>query len=312
VTETSKISVVIPCYNVADCVEASLNSVLGQTYQNVEIVCVDDGSQDDTLEMLEYFRDACPGRVRVLTGENRGAPAARNRGLAESDGPIIQFLDADDALAPDKLEHQIGLLNAAAEEPDLIAGAFVRKLLTGEKRMLRPEASDPWTALLRARLGVTSSNLWKRESVLAAGAWKEDMRSSQEYELMFRMLGNGARVLFDHEPLTLVNERPESISYTNRGDNWLRYIQLRRDIEELLRTNKMMTTERETALQEMLFRALRSLFPHAPHRAVELHNQLIPREFVPVGHSRPYRLLYHVLGFGFTERIRRLLHRQGN
>ena len=90
-----KISIVIPVYNAADYLPQTLESVLGQSLRDIEVICVDDGSTDRSLAILHDFA-ARDKRVRVLQQENRHAGIARNTGLEASSGEYVHFLDADD------------------------------------------------------------------------------------------------------------------------------------------------------------------------------------------------------------------------
>lgn len=89
------VSVIIPVYNVEKYIKESLDSVLNQTMQNLEVICIDDGSTDNSLYILQEYQKA-DSRVRVLTQENQGSGLARNRGMKQAHGKYIAFLDADD------------------------------------------------------------------------------------------------------------------------------------------------------------------------------------------------------------------------
>lgn len=99
------VSVIIPTYNSADFIEKALESVFRQTYQNFEILVIDDGSTDTTKIILEKYRD----RIRYYYQENTGPAGARNRGIRMALGEYIAFLDADDIWLPTKLEKQVAL-----------------------------------------------------------------------------------------------------------------------------------------------------------------------------------------------------------
>jgi len=101
------VSILIPCYNAEKYLEETLNSALSQTWQNIEIIVVDDGSIDNSLSIAKRFAS---NKVKVISQENRGASAARNRALKEAQGDFIQYLDADDLLNPIKIEDQLLLL----------------------------------------------------------------------------------------------------------------------------------------------------------------------------------------------------------
>ena len=108
-SESPLVSVVIPTYNTARYLPATLSSVLGQTYRSLEIVLVDDGSTDATSEIVKPFQ--ADSRFRYLPQPNGGAARARNRGVIESRGEFVAFLDADDLWLPQKLEKQMPLFS---------------------------------------------------------------------------------------------------------------------------------------------------------------------------------------------------------
>jgi glycosyltransferase involved in cell wall biosynthesis len=106
------VSVIIPAYNAYDFIVETINSVVSQTYSPIEIIVVDDGSQDNTSELVQStFGDG----VKLLTQVNSGPSAARNRGILESTGEYIAFLDADDIWLPEKIENQIALMEKQAD-----------------------------------------------------------------------------------------------------------------------------------------------------------------------------------------------------
>ena len=106
-----RVSVITPVYNMEETIEASVRSVLGQTLQDLELICVDDGSTDRTGAILDRLAQEDP-RLRVIHQENRGVSAARNTGLASAAGETVAWLDGDDQMGPQALEK----LNAALLE----------------------------------------------------------------------------------------------------------------------------------------------------------------------------------------------------
>jgi glycosyltransferase involved in cell wall biosynthesis len=103
------VSVIIPAYNRAHTVAETVDSVLQQTYPNLEVILVDDGSTDNTQEVLRGYRD----RIRVVRQDNAGQMAARNRGIQESCGEIVTFLDSDDLWLPTCVERHVKVLQKA-------------------------------------------------------------------------------------------------------------------------------------------------------------------------------------------------------
>ena len=109
------ISIIIPVYNVENYLHVCLNSVLKQTYQDFEIICIDDASTDSSLEILKYFEKK-DSRIKVLKNDsNKGQGYSRNRGLELAQGKYISFLDGDDWLSPDAFE----ILIQKAEQDNL-------------------------------------------------------------------------------------------------------------------------------------------------------------------------------------------------
>ena len=98
-----KVSVIIPVYNVEKYLRECIDSILNQTLHELELICVDDGSTDGSLEILQTYEKK-DNRVTVLTQHNQGAGAARNKGLQIAKGEYLSFLDADDFFAPGMLE----------------------------------------------------------------------------------------------------------------------------------------------------------------------------------------------------------------
>jgi glycosyltransferase involved in cell wall biosynthesis len=108
-----KVSILIPAYNAAPWIEEALASALSQDYADCEIIVVDDGSADDTVLRARRMAESSSGQIRIATQPNHGAAAARNHALSLAAGNWIQYLDADDLLAPDKISVQMRALSSA-------------------------------------------------------------------------------------------------------------------------------------------------------------------------------------------------------
>lgn len=119
--ENPLLSVIVPVYNAARFIPRCLESLLGQTYRNLEIICVNDGSADDSAAVLDAYA-AKDSRVKVIHKENAGVSEARNRGLALAKGDIIGFCDADDAYVPGALERVVALFESA--ECEIVVTGF--------------------------------------------------------------------------------------------------------------------------------------------------------------------------------------------
>src|SRR5215203_414283 len=140
------VSVVIPCYNQAHFLGEAIESILDQSHPNFEIIVVDDGSPDDTSEVATRYP-----KVRLVRQENQGLSAARNSGLARSEGEYVVFLDADDRLLPGALEEGLECFEAHPECA-FVSGRY--RLIAGDGSFLRQThqpilSEDRYAALLR-------------------------------------------------------------------------------------------------------------------------------------------------------------------
>ncbi len=322
--DTPTASVVIPCHNCAATVERAVRSALAQSRPPIEVICVDDGSTDGTLEVLGRLAAEAPGRIRMIVQPNAGACAARNRGLAHVTASYVQFLDADDWIHPSKLSHQLGLVASKAAHsargsapgdpasgdlasggPDIIAGSYTRLRLDGREVVRIAWPRDVWAALAWVRLGITSANLFRRAAVEAVGGWNEAWASSQEYELMFRLLCNGARVLFDQETLTGLYQQPASITQSAPEANLLRRIELGAAIRAHVRG---MGDDRALCQTEAaLFALVQMRCAFDVQRGVASYREHFGPGYVPPpasGAGWAYRQLHRTLGFGLAQRVR--------
>jgi glycosyltransferase involved in cell wall biosynthesis len=305
------VSAIIPCYNVEQYIAACLRSVLDQDVVLNEIICVDDGSSDGTVAVIRALQTEHPGRITLIEGPHRGASAARNAGLAVATGEYIQFLDADDVLLPGKLSGQLALV-AAHQHRDLVVGDYTVVHANGHREHIKSLAHGPWMGLIKTRIGSTCSNLWKRRTVLAAGAWNEGLASSQDHELIFRMLIGGCSVAYDHRALTVVDKaRPGRISAVDATGNWNRYIELRVAVRDHLKDVDAGRFDAEIkAADQYLFMAMHLLAHIDLTLAVSLYHRHMPKGFVPEvskAITTRYVIAHRLLGFERAVRLGRLL-----
>ena len=186
------ISVIIPTYNRADTILRSVNSVLNQTYKDMELLIVDDGSTDNTKELIEQIDDS---RIRyIYLGANSGASNARNIGARHARGEWIAFQDSDDAWKPDKLSKQIAY---ASEHPEynLIYSSYIAHLT--EQDIYFPTEPLPsvmegdmfHTLLLRNVIGAPTM-LVKREAFLQSDGFDTAYQSLEDWEFVIRFSKN--------------------------------------------------------------------------------------------------------------------------
>src|SRR5262249_39603678 len=153
------VSILIPCFNAEKWVAQAIESALAQTWAEKEVIVVDDGSTDGSLEIIRRF----DGRIHWESGPNRGANAARNRVLELAHGEWLQYLDADDYLLPEKVHTQAEFAHRH-RDCDVIYSATVSEIkengqLVHEKHQI-PEPRDPWCLLAHWELPQTGGSLW--------------------------------------------------------------------------------------------------------------------------------------------------------
>lgn len=302
------VSIVLPCHNAEGHLERCLESLFTQTHRALELIAVDDGSTDATEAILTAAVARCPYPMRVIRQVNAGACAARNTGLYAATGDYVQFMDADDELLPEKIAHQVAI-GKAQMRPDIIAGRV--RTSTDEdgnesvERPFGPDDADEWLALMRHRLGRTSSLLLLRDAVAGAGGWDSAAKSSQEYDLLFRMLQRGARAVHDNEPLTCIHRRSGSISTADPGATWKRFVDLRMRILHHVERNHPGKDVRP--FHQALFDSLRTWHAFHPAEAERVYRQALPPGFKPgrsAATGRFYLLLHRAFGFAWANRIR--------
>lgn len=309
-----KVSIIIPCYNVEKYILDCLRSVECQTYSSVEVICIDDGSTDTTLAMIRLFQEDSNLDVAVLEQTNKGAPAARNRGLEYSSGAYLQFLDADDLLLPFKIEEQIEFVKVN-NRPDLVVGSYERHSMQGvienKKIYQATEIKDHWIQLMATDVGITSANLFSRKVFQSGGLWNEDLNSSQEYELMFQMLKKGSKIIYDPHINTIVRTRDSgSISQSNLKAKWQQHVSLKEEILKYLLLNESCLVQDD--FYQAFFENIRLLYPYDQKMACKLYQKYLPSSFKPKESSlsgRLYIFLFNLLGFRRTEDLRLLLRR---
>ncbi len=136
----SCISVIIPVYNVEKYLEECLNSVINQEFKNIEILCINDGSTDNSLSILEEFRNK-DNRIKVFSQTNKGISAARNLGLDNAKGDYIYFLDSDDYISPDYLKNMYDKI--VETNADLVINDNIIRFNDKDKKLQFPKSINP-------------------------------------------------------------------------------------------------------------------------------------------------------------------------
>lgn len=308
------VSVIIPCYNVEAYISECLNAIYNQSYRPIEVIAIDNNSSDNTLHLLEKFRNEVNKDLVVLKEIKKGAPAARNRGLKTSKGRIIQFLDADDLLLPEKIEHQIDYIFSKSQQLEkfnFLVGGMIKRTVNQQDSIIKPHP-DIVQGLFLNQAGNTSTNLFNRDFLEKVRGWDETLKSSQEYDLMFRLLQRSDHILIDESPLTVVRERVEGqISQSNPAPRFERIIQLLLRIVDYLRKEKISYFEKhKKTLLQRVFDYIRTLANHDLEKSVTYYHKLKAFHFKPSVSrisTKSYLFIYYLLGFKRAELFKRYL-----
>jgi glycosyltransferase involved in cell wall biosynthesis len=211
------VSVVMSVFNAGPYLEASIESVLRQSLDSFEFVILDDGSTDDSNRIIRsYARDHAS--IVLIEQENRGIPAARNRGIALASHDLIANMDADDVMMPNRLERQSIFLQ---QNPEIAVACSYARLINSAGRVVgesRPEFPPP------DRIGMepskflaftNSSAMMRKQAVLSTGGYRKEFPYAEDQDLWGRLIARGSKIAVQPEFLMLHRVYSSSISMRN-------------------------------------------------------------------------------------------------
>lgn len=275
-TSPPLVTAILPCFNAAATLPRAIGSVRAQSYPNIEIIAVDDGSRDGTLALLRG-----QAGVRVITQPNAGAAAARNAAIAVAQGEFLAFLDADDEWHPDKLAQQITLL---ADNPAIVLVGCRAEVvgLDGLRQPVNPTRAPPtgkqaWRTMLHHSFFIPSVLAARTEVVRRIGGFTARMRAGEDdQDFCIRMALEG-EVGFVDAALMTMYQQPGSLSQTH------------------------LSREHETVLPMILdhCRALAPRLSRAELRKIlGARYSQIGRNIYPAAPATGFRLLAKAIGYG--------------
>ncbi len=208
---SNKISVIIPLYNGAKYIQQALESVFQQTYNNYEIIIIDDGSTDESKQVLESYLD----KVKYIYQNNQGVAAARNKGLEVATGEYIAFLDQDDYFLPEKLESQVAKLEKRKNLGLVISGWQIVNEEGEGKSAVQPWLNLPQLdteELIIYKPVLLSAMLFRRNWLEKVGKFETNLYQTYDVELVLRLAAQGCRADWVRKALVCYRQHENNVS----------------------------------------------------------------------------------------------------
>ena len=297
------VSVLIPCYNASPWVGKAIESALNQTWPEREVVVLDDGSTDNSMETIRRYAP----HIRVNQQVNSGQNASRNRLTELGRGEWLIFLDADDEMAPDCVEQKMKVADGA----DVIYGTMEVACYVGEEktrfstRQAR-DFDDPIAMAFAWKYPNTSAMAFRKSAIVEAGGWDTTVKNCTDYALLFPLLRLGKKFRAAPGSVSLYRQwSPAQAVYQDPLRKLRTRFHLMRRSAEIFASAGLLTLERKSSFEVESFNLLRSLARINLSAAVELHKELLEwnPKFSAATHSPVYNQLYQFLGFSAAERV---------
>lgn len=215
-----QVSIIIPTYNRADVIVNSIQSILDQTYEQYELIIVDDGSTDDTELVIEQIND---NRIRYIKmPENKGVAAARNEGIRRAKYDYIAFQDSDDYWKKDKLEKQMGFLTTMPDIGLLYCPYECKKAdgstisVPNDSIPMSEKQGNIYEYMLRRNTIGTPSVLLRKKCLEKSGMFNESLTCLEDWEFFLR-ISKHYEIAFQNETLVYVNLSSDGVSHNVSG-----------------------------------------------------------------------------------------------
>ena len=203
------VSIIIPCYNSANTVCETLESVFKQTYKNIEVIIVNDGSTDDLEGVLKPYLDK-KDNITYFKQENKGLSGARNSGSKRAKGVYFLFLDADDLIAPDYLEKCVAVLDSQPNTKIVYSNG--RMFGAVDRKWKFPKYNF---RLLMLQNMIHAASMMRSADFFKAGMYDEQLSSYEDWNLWIGILKDGGDVVLLHELLFFYRKREDKTSLTD-------------------------------------------------------------------------------------------------
>jgi glycosyltransferase involved in cell wall biosynthesis len=297
------VSILIPAYNSESWIAYTIQSVLAQTWPRKEIIIVDDGSTDGTANIVRQYESST---LKLIQQENGGACRARNRALRECQGDYIQWLDADDLLAPNKIERQLARANNCITPNVLYTSAWGKFYYSPHKAKFQPTPlwqdldAIEWTILRLSNSWMMSNSSWLVSRWLTdqAGPWDERLVRNQDGEYFSRILSHSNHVKFVPDAFCYYRLANLSSVSSTRSREVNESLYLSNDLETRHVLKRESSERTRRACINRLSVGVSILAFEAPDLADKLRQRIIDLggEFVPRSTSRKFAFAKAFIG----------------
>ncbi|MBR9802985.1 glycosyltransferase family 2 protein [bacterium] len=309
-----KVSILIPCHNAERWVAEAIQSALDQTHEPKEVIVVDDGSTDNSINVIKTFG----ARIRWQSQPNRGGNYTRNRLLEMASGEWVQFLDADDYLLPTKIENQLSSTYASCTNEDgiqidciyspprIATYAHNGSLLTVDCTRIDDKAplEMQW---IRWQVAQTGTALWKADSLREIGGWNETYSCCQDNELTLRGIQSGLFFHLFNEPESVYRIwSTETVCRRNPGQVIQVKTTLLDEMLQWLQSNNTLTKATAAYAGQVFFELTRTLASIDISLATQYRLERIQKGHYSVSgpaSSHLYTLCTSIAGFEITEHL---------
>jgi len=300
------VSVIIPCFNAEKWIKEAINSCLNQTHINLEVIVIDDGSTDHSLDIIKSYGD----RVIWESQPNQGGCAARNRGFALSKGAYIQYLDADDYILPEKIKSQIICL--AQSNADVIYSdwQYQKHLPSGryfldQINICGPKADFLESLLLDTAWIAPMALLFTRKAIICSGGWDENLGTGQDRDFFISVALSGSTFLYQPGCHSVYRRYGNVTVSTANKTRWRNgHFALMEKVESRLEQLHQLSDHYRQALAQSYYDKIRadrvSISDSQYQWAIEKIVSLDPN-FKPPNSKKSYTLIHKLLGFKNTE-----------
>ena len=302
------VTIIIPCFNAARWLKEAVDSCLNQSYSAIEIIVIDDGSTDESLDIIKSYDN----KIIWETGKNRGGNHARNRGFALSKGKYIQFLDADDYILPEKISRQVRFLEKT--NADVVYGDWRHQqhLSSGKTFLEKIKVSGAQEDILESLLAdwwvSPACILFTREIVEMSGGWDEKLKAGQDRDFFLSVVMNGAKVSYQSGCYSVYRRYGR---VTVSGSSPTKYLESHYKIvkkaEQKLDRQQRLTDKYRRALAQSYFSMARKYLAIEPSKYYKFREKSLALDpnFKPSENHRTtaYNIALNFLGFKNLEQI---------